>query len=78
MVAIDLFWEGDLMGKGKNDRSLSNRVRRKRKAKAAAFFGHIERHPNYYNESNPIPYRVFEMLIIFRMLYIAVLNKPRN
>lgn len=63
------------MGKGKHDRALSNKSRRRRKARIKSFIEHIERHPNYWNEKNKIPFHTWQLIVIFYILIIASRQK---
>lgn len=62
------------MGKGKNDKTLSNRVRRKRKERSRKFWKFLIKHPNYYNERNPVPIKVVWSLIFLYLLIMAHVN----
>lgn len=62
------------MGKGKNDRTLSNKSRRRRKDRSKRFIAHLVKHPDYWNESNPIPFRAWQLIFIFYALILAAQN----
>jgi len=60
------------MGKGKLNRALSNASRRRRKRRVRKFINHITKHPNYWNERNPIPFHVWQLIVIIYALMIAM------
>lgn len=59
------------MGKGKHDRALSNKSRRRRKSRIKSFVNHLVKHPNYWNENNIIPFKTWQLIFIFYALLLA-------
>ncbi|CAH9011511.1 hypothetical protein VP141O351_P0012 [Vibrio phage 141O35-1] len=66
------------MGKGKNWRNPSNRSRTRRKKRGVALLKHLTKHPKYWNTSNFMPWRDFQLILIFYMLLICTTYKSRG
>ena len=56
---------------GKNWRCQSNKARRRRKSRIKSFVNHLVKHPNYWNESNIIPFKTWQLIFIFYALILA-------